>query len=289
MYHIIVRSISEIELYKNSDDKVKYMKLLKECKEIFRFQVYAYCLMDNHAHFMIDCCGADISAIMHRINFQYSMYFNHKYNRHGHLFQDRFKSKLVEGNGNLYALSLYIHRNPTDIKKYKDEPEKYRFSSLGVYLKNKTDEFGILDEDYILSLISDNKNVSIKHYRTLMFGNEDNSIIADEMEGIKSLYISGRKIINRKYSFNNIMQFICDRFSVNQELFNVKFCRKMVKVRSLAIVMAKCLCNLKNAEIAKVVGNITTSRISMLGSLGMDLILSEAAYHNIIEDFLEVN
>ncbi|WDC83583.1 transposase [Caloramator sp. mosi_1] len=52
--------------------------------------------MDNHAHFIIDANGADISKIMHFINYKYAMWFNKRYSRHGHLFQDRFKSKIVK-------------------------------------------------------------------------------------------------------------------------------------------------------------------------------------------------
>ena len=52
--------------------------------------------MDNHAHLLIDANGADISKVMHGINFSYAMYFNKKYEREGHLFKDRFKSKIVD-------------------------------------------------------------------------------------------------------------------------------------------------------------------------------------------------
>lgn len=64
-------------------------------QENYGFKVYGFCLMDNHAHFIIDVNGADISNIMHSINFKYAQVYNRKHKRHGHLFQDRFKSKIV--------------------------------------------------------------------------------------------------------------------------------------------------------------------------------------------------
>ena len=131
IHHVMVRSISEVDMFKEEADKYEYIKILKEYKELYRFNLYGYCFMDNHAHLMINANGADISKIMHGINFKFAQYFNRKHGRHGHLFQDRFKSKVVEDINYLYALSAYIHNNPTVIDGYEDCPEKYMFSSLG--------------------------------------------------------------------------------------------------------------------------------------------------------------
>lgn len=117
IYHIMARSISEVKLFRSSDDKKKYMKLIKEYQKLYNFKIYAYCLMDNHLHLIIDANGADISKIMHCINFKYARYFNTVHKRHGHLFQDRFKSKIVLDNEYLIKLSAYIHNNPLDIKQ----------------------------------------------------------------------------------------------------------------------------------------------------------------------------
>ncbi|MCX7950644.1 MAG: transposase, partial [Clostridiales bacterium] len=84
IYHIMVRSIAEVDLYKDKKDKLIYLDYMKKAQEQFEFRVYAYCLMDNHAHFVIDANGADISKIMHFINYKYAMYFNRRHERHGH-------------------------------------------------------------------------------------------------------------------------------------------------------------------------------------------------------------
>lgn len=90
IYHIMVKSISEVALYQDEKDKIKYLSFMKKAQDQFEFRVYSYCLMDNHAHFIINAYGADISKIMHFVNYEYAMYFNKRYKRHGHLFQDRF-------------------------------------------------------------------------------------------------------------------------------------------------------------------------------------------------------
>ncbi len=130
IYHIMVRSISEIQLFKEREDKLKYFSLIRKYQLKYKFKVYAYCLLDNHGHILLDCNGADISRIMHSINFCYAQYFNHKYKRHGHVFQDRFKSKIIDTNEYLSMVSAYIHQNSIDVVKTKERVLKYEFPSM---------------------------------------------------------------------------------------------------------------------------------------------------------------
>ncbi|WP_051931667.1 transposase [Clostridium sp. KNHs214] len=103
--------------------------------------------MTNHAHFIIDPNGADISKIMHGLNFKYAITFNKIHQRVGTLFQDRFKSKVVDTDRYLVVLSAYIHNNPLKIRGYEQHPEKYRYSSLSVYLGFEKEKTGLLDEE----------------------------------------------------------------------------------------------------------------------------------------------
>ena len=72
IYHIMVKSVGDSKLFKIDDDKEMYLGIIKKYQNIFNFKVYAYCLMDNHAHFMIDSNGSDISKFMQRINQSYA-------------------------------------------------------------------------------------------------------------------------------------------------------------------------------------------------------------------------
>jgi len=76
MFHIMSRSISEVDLFRDNDDKNKYLSFLKRYKETFAIKVYAYCLMDNHSHLVIDVNGADISKVFHGVNLRYAIYYN---------------------------------------------------------------------------------------------------------------------------------------------------------------------------------------------------------------------
>ncbi|SKA97798.1 REP element-mobilizing transposase RayT, partial [Caloramator quimbayensis] len=108
IFHVMVKSIVEAPLFKDDDDKVKFMDFVKKAQNQFEFKVYSYCLMDNHAHFIIDANGADISKIMHFINYKYAMYYNKRHERIGHLFHDRFKSLIVDSDRYLFALTAYV-------------------------------------------------------------------------------------------------------------------------------------------------------------------------------------
>ena len=79
IYHIMVKSIPELKLYNDNEDKDKYLKIIKEKQVLFGFKIYAFCIMSNHGHFIIDSNGADISEIMQSINSKYAFYFNRKY------------------------------------------------------------------------------------------------------------------------------------------------------------------------------------------------------------------
>jgi REP element-mobilizing transposase RayT len=76
IYHIMVRSISDVDLFCTNQDKDKYLSLIKKYQVLFAFKVYAYCIMNTHAHLIIDSAGADISRIMHAINQSYAQYYN---------------------------------------------------------------------------------------------------------------------------------------------------------------------------------------------------------------------
>jgi REP element-mobilizing transposase RayT len=62
IYHVMVRSIKEVNLFESDDDKIRYLEIVKRYMEKYKFKVYAYCLMLNHGHLMIDANGADISC-----------------------------------------------------------------------------------------------------------------------------------------------------------------------------------------------------------------------------------
>ncbi|MBP9686907.1 MAG: transposase [Candidatus Doudnabacteria bacterium] len=113
------------------------------------FTLLAYCLMPNHFHLIIrQDVSIPVSRLVHRVCTSYSKYFNKKYNRIGHVFQDQFKSVEVTSDEQLWWLSAYVHTNPV-VGALVQKPEEYTWSSYQDYAGMR---FGILcDTGIVLS------------------------------------------------------------------------------------------------------------------------------------------
>jgi REP element-mobilizing transposase RayT len=112
------------------------------------FSLIAYCLMPNHFHLVIrQNREFTISQLLLKIATSYSKYFNKKYNKVGHVFQDQFKQKIIEDDAYLQWLSAYVHQNPC-LDNLAQKPQEYRWSSYQEYLSlnvaNKTCDKNIL-------------------------------------------------------------------------------------------------------------------------------------------------
>ena len=147
IYHVILRGINRQNIFEDDEDKQKFLFILREMKELCDFSIYAYALMDNHVHLLIKVGSLPLEHIFKRIGGKYVYWFNKKYQRTGHLFQDRFKSEPVEDEEYLLTVICYIHYNPPRGGLSPDL--NYTYSSFGDYLfdtgdgslyQNKTDK-----------------------------------------------------------------------------------------------------------------------------------------------------
>lgn len=290
VYHIMVRSISDTLLFKDDNDKNRYLLLVKKYQETFFFRVYAYCMMDTHAHIIIDTCGADISKIMHGINLSYAQYFNRKYNRRGHLFMDRFKSKVVADDRNLIALSAYIHNNASDIKGYKGMEEKYKYSSFGIYLGSMEDRLSLVDIYFIMSQFS--KDLILARNLYLQFTNKCNG--RDTIEDIefryeKAEYRTERRILVREQKPHEVVRFVAKYIEQDMSCLNIKYSRRSSILKALSALLMRGICGMKQKDICAFMGNMTQANISRLCLKGIDLVSRKAEYRNIINDFIVTN
>lgn len=287
IFHVMCRSVSEVDLFADEDDKVKYLGFIKKYQKLYEFRVYGYCLMDTHAHLIIDANGSDISKVMHSINFTYAQYFNRRHKRHGHLFQDRFKSKIVDNERYLFALSAYVHNNPTDIKEYKECPEQYRFSSLSIYLGLTSDPFELIDDGFVMSFFGKNaKEAREKYWKFVLEANDDAFKKEIEFSNEGSEYKSYRKILVRNMKPEKVVEYVSSKTQVNKLKLYAKYTRNVVEAKALIVILLRCLCNLKCSEICSILGNITNAGVSRLSSIGLKLIDEDERYRNVIKEFI---
>lgn len=289
IYHIIVRSISEVMLFKERNDKAEYISIIKKYQNLFGFKIYAYCLMDNHAHFIIYSNGTDISKIMHNVNFSYAQKFNCKYNRHGHLFQDRFKSKIVNNEKYLLALTAYIHNNPRDMEEYKNSPENYEFSSMSSFLDGKRDENNILDLIYVNGLLNKNKFRNKRIYRDLLrYEIKSGNAIEYEFQSDKFLYNSGKKSKFGDLKLEELITHIAFLINTDPLILKLKYNRKLTKKRIITILLLRNIFDRSCKEICKAFGNISIGRISMLTRQGIKLIDEDTFFRSNLNKYIKL-
>ena len=110
IYHVILRGINKQTIFEDDEDSEMFLKTLKQYKSQSQFKLLAYCLMGNHVHLLLKIEKDELGQIFRRIGASYVYWYNHKYNRTGHLFQDRYKSEVVETDAYLFAVLRYIHQ-----------------------------------------------------------------------------------------------------------------------------------------------------------------------------------
>jgi REP element-mobilizing transposase RayT len=129
IYHALLRGINQQRIFEDDDDREFFLRKIEEIKEQCGITLFAYCLMSNHLHLLIRQGTEPLSLFFRRLGAAYVYRFNHKYDRSGHLFQDRFKSEPVEDDAYFLAVLSYIFQNPVRAGICR-EADGYRWSSL---------------------------------------------------------------------------------------------------------------------------------------------------------------
>ena len=133
IYHVTLRGVEQRFIFTEDRERQRFLDRVADGVETHDVRVYLYCLMGNHAHLVLETPRGNIERFMHGLNTAYSVYFNLRHGRSGHLFQGRYGAVLVEGNDYLLRLTRYLHLNPIFIKKTKKLPSKERVRLLREY------------------------------------------------------------------------------------------------------------------------------------------------------------
>ena len=161
LYHVITRGNNRQQIFNVPTDCEKFLSLLAIQKTKLPFFLYAYCLMPNHVHLLIEREADAVGRIMHRVLTGYSQYYNRGYSRVGHLLQGRYKAILCQSDEYLTELVRYIHLNPVRANMVS-RPEQYRYSGHRAYLG--LDAAGLVDADPVLRHFGAKKNLAREAY-----------------------------------------------------------------------------------------------------------------------------
>jgi len=150
LYHVTSRGNGRADIFWNDQDRQRFVGQLAHHLQLAGVVLYAYVLMDNHFHLLLRTPRANLSQFMQRLLTAYALYARYKHRRPGHVFQGRFKAKVVEDDVYLLAATRYIHLNPVKIaacrrmtrRERLDRLEGYAWSSYGGYAAlRKAEEF----------------------------------------------------------------------------------------------------------------------------------------------------
>jgi putative transposase len=162
LYHVISRGNQRQDIFLDDKDLTAYLSYLSEYKTRYGFQLYAYALMRNHFHLLLEVNGIPLSRIMQSLLFRYTRYFNRRYGKVGHLFQGRYRAILCDKDVYLLELVRYIHLNAVRAKVVK-EPERYLWTGHLSYLGKGKE--GLIDEAFVLSQFGEKKFVARRKYQ----------------------------------------------------------------------------------------------------------------------------
>lgn len=197
IYHVMLRGINQQQIFEDNEDFEKFIQILKDCKAISGFKIFAYCLMGNHIHLLIKPEIEPLAQIFKRIGSRYVYWYNWKYYRTGHLFQDRFKSEPINDDNYFLTVLRYIHQNPIKSNLCKKAAE-YPFSSINSYISNTND---FIDIDFAFNIVN-------KEYLLNYFEEQNNDICLDLANCTNRVNdIDAKKIIKSVCNCSNVSEF----------------------------------------------------------------------------------
>lgn len=200
IYHIILRGQNRQIIFEDDEDKERFLQTLEDCKRKSEFKIYGYCLMGNHIHLLLREIKEEVGIIMRRIGASYVYWYNWKYKRCGHLFQDRYKSEAVETDAYFLTVLRYIHRNPVKAGLCSQMSD-YKWSSYHEYINHT----GITDTDFALNIFDEDREKAVKTFIRYHYeAKEDHCLDMEESKRLTDE--EAKEIIKKKCGISSSLQ-----------------------------------------------------------------------------------
>ena len=168
LHHIIGRGIERRSIFRDDYDRKNFIHRLGTILSETETPCYAWALIPNHFHLLLKTGMTPIATIMRRLLTGYAVSFNLRHKRHGHVFQNRYKSILCQEDVYLKELVRYIHLNPlrAGLVSTRNELDQYLFCGHGPLAGTSEQEWQSVNE--VLSLFGNSKNVARKKYQAFV-------------------------------------------------------------------------------------------------------------------------
>lgn len=197
-YHILVEGSAYRDIFEDPTDKDKYLEILSRILSENKVVLYAYCVMNNHAHLVLREGQGDLSRFMKRLNGAYALYFNRKYTERGQVFYDRYKSENIQDMDQLLGAIRFVHNNPVNSGSAQ-RPCDYLWSSYRHYVR-PTKGTCFLTREHIWFWFGEDRKEAVRRFVWYMM--EKNMDRYLELE--ESLERKVRRMIDAYLSKNHI-------------------------------------------------------------------------------------
>ncbi len=264
LHHIIVKGNGGIDIFTDNSDRERLLNSLSSLVKRYNFKVYAYCLMRNHIHLLVETAETPLSRLMREFLTGYVQYFNKRWNRKGHLLGDRYKSILVDKDAYLLTLQRYIHLNPVKAG-IVEHPADYMWSSYKEYMGLK-DTF--IDVSVVLAYFNNDLKKfeaftleGIKMKKALKPKRVQNYTVYGDEDFVNRILIKVDKERRRKrpeqIKIEDIYKFLSEKYKFEIEEFN-KWNRDIRN--SMLIVLLRERAHLKYKKISEIL-NVSNALI----------------------------
>ncbi|MBM4309922.1 MAG: hypothetical protein FJ119_03100 [Deltaproteobacteria bacterium] len=183
LHHVIIRGIEKKPIVKTDTDREDFVSRLGRLSLETETAIYAWSLMTNHAHMLVRTSGVGLSKYMRRLLTGYAVNFNNRHSRHGHLFQNRYKSIVCDEDAYFQELVRYIHLNPLRARLVNDmrSLDGYRWSGHSAIVGKVVHPWQ--DTDYVLGWFGKTKPEARRRYREFVLSGIDSGKRPDLVGG----------------------------------------------------------------------------------------------------------
>lgn len=229
VYHVICRGNNRQTIFRDEQDRSKYLEKLSHYCRDKSVDLLSYCLLGNHVHLLLETPAGNLSKMMQGFQTSYTVYFNKRHRRSGHVFEQRYKALLVDKDNYLLQVSRYIHLNSVSAR-IVTRPQDHRWSSYGSYLKGKGIEG--LKLETVLGYFAGGRAKQLSRYREYVEGEPGERQRYHEPAATKQIFIGDEDFVEKArqrgttsavrgghYSLKRIVAAVSEVMEIGEEDF----------------------------------------------------------------------
>ncbi|MGH7847730.1 MAG: REP-associated tyrosine transposase [Candidatus Binatia bacterium] len=220
LYHVITRGNNRQFIFRDDRDRRRYLEKLSLYCHDKEVHLLCYCLLTNHVHLLLETPRGNLSKMMQPFQTSYTVYFNKRHHRSGHVFEQRYKAFLVDKDNYLLQVSRYIHLNPVQAKLVQ-KPQDYRWSSYRSYVSEKP--IHGVNSKPILDQFGGSRGKRVREYRDFVEGEVKAARDWSKLPILRQAFIGDEDFIARvtsrakkrsldgeqRYSLKDIVSAVC--------------------------------------------------------------------------------